>query len=139
MQKTWLKKLLVGISAFGLLAFAPAAMAEPPCGITPGDPLGLDCIEKGGSKLTKNDPRIIATGIINVVLGVLGTIATVLIFYAGFLWMTAAGNEDNVAKAKTIMSAAVIGLVIILAAYSISSFVINSATKAVNEPTTTGG
>ncbi len=137
MQKNWFKGILTSVFVLGLLTLAPAAMAdpEPPCGNDPADPLGLNCVE--GSKLTNNDPRLIATGIINVVLGVLGTIATVLIFYAGFLWMTAAGNEDNVTKAKTIMSAAVIGLVIILAAYSISSFVIKSATKAINTPSAT--
>lgn len=140
MQKNWLKKVFIGISAFGVLAFASVAMADdiqPPCGNDVNDPLALDCVK--GSKLSNSDPRLIATRVINIVLGVLGTIATILIFYAGFLWMTAAGNEENVTKAKSIMSAAVIGLVIILAAFSISTFFIKNVYKAVNNTDYTGG
>ncbi len=62
--------------------------------------------------------------IINFLLGFLGVLALILILYAGFLWMTAAGNEENVAKAKKIMGAAVIGLVIILAAFAIANFIV---------------
>jgi hypothetical protein len=61
--------------------------------------------------------------VIKVVLGLLGTIFLALTFYAGVLWMTAGGNEDNIEKAKKILSAAVIGLVIVMAAYSITYFV----------------
>lgn len=63
--------------------------------------------------------------LIAVLLGFLGVIFLVLIIYAGLLWMTAAGNEDNVKKAKSILLNSVIGLVILLSAYAISSFVIS--------------
>lgn len=131
MSKNWLKILVFSLSAFGMLAMVPPAMAEE-CPFDANDPLGLNCVKQGtGGTLTDNDPRLIAARVINVILGVLGTIATILIFYAGFLWMTAAGNDEQVGKAKSIMSAAVIGLVIILASYSISTFAVNSITKAV--------
>jgi hypothetical protein len=45
---------------------------------------------------------------------------------AGFKWMTAAGNEDAIESAKSIMTAAVIGLIITLLAWAISYFVLNS-------------
>ena len=61
----------------------------------------------------------------NVVLGFLGIIFLVLILYAGTLWMTSAGNEEKISKAKKTMVAAIIGVAIVLAAYSISYFVIN--------------
>lgn len=63
--------------------------------------------------------------LISVLLGFLGVIFLILIIYAGLLWMTAAGNEDNVKKAKSILLNSVIGLVILLSAYAISSFVID--------------
>lgn len=86
--------------------------------------------EKTG--LGEQDPRIIAASVINVLLGFLGIIAVVLIIYAGFLWMTAAGNEDQITKAKNLMVAAVIGLVIILAAFAIANFVLNQLVRATN-------
>lgn len=76
------------------------------------------------------DPRLIIAQIIYVALGLLGTIFIVLTVYAGFLWMTAGGNEDNISKAKKILMASVIGLLIILVSYSITWFVFNAITGA---------
>lgn len=70
--------------------------------------------------------------IINVALGFLGVIFLLLTVYAGFLWMTAQGNEEQTTKAKGILTTAVIGLIITLAAYSIASFVVNQVTNATN-------
>ena len=85
--------------------------------------------------LSDTDPRDVVANVIKVVLGFLGTIAVVLIIVAGFQWMTAAGSEDKIAKAKKIMTAAVIGLVIVLMAYALSTFVINAIISATNPST----
>ena len=61
--------------------------------------------------------------IIKTVLGFLGMIFLALIIYAGFRWMTAAGNDENISKAKKILSAALIGLVIILISYAITVYI----------------
>lgn len=61
-------------------------------------------------------------------LALLGVIFLVLTIYGGFLWMTAGGNDTQVAKAKNILVRAIIGLIIIAAAYSITTFVINALT-----------
>ena len=69
-------------------------------------------------------------GIIQVVvsafLGLLGIIFLVLIIYSGFNWMTAGGDEEKVTLAKNTLTRAIIGLVIIIAAYSITYFVFSS-------------
>ncbi|OGY45213.1 MAG: hypothetical protein A2744_00650 [Candidatus Buchananbacteria bacterium RIFCSPHIGHO2_01_FULL_44_11] len=68
--------------------------------------------------------------IIKAVLALLGIIFIALMVYAGFMWMTSAGNEDRVEKAKKTIVAAVIGTVIIICAYIITAFVINSLQSA---------
>lgn len=73
----------------------------------------------------------IISGLISVFLGILGIIFFLLTLYAGFLYMTAAGEDDKVDKAKKLLTQAVIGLVIILAAYAISTFVTSSLTTAI--------
>lgn len=71
--------------------------------------------------------------LINVMLALLGTIFIVLLTSAGYKWMTAAGNEEEVTKAKSMITQAVIGLIIILAAYLITNFVIEALKEATKE------
>jgi hypothetical protein len=61
--------------------------------------------------------------IIGVLLSFVGTIFFILIIYGGFLWMTARGNEQDVTKAKDLITSAIIGLVIVLAAYVITTYI----------------
>ena len=86
--------------------------------------VGLD--KAAGTGLSAvNDPRVIAAKIIRIALGFLGIIAIGLIIYAGWLWMTADGQEEKIEKAKKILINAVIGLVIILSAFAIASFILS--------------
>ena len=68
--------------------------------------------------------------VIRTLLSFLGIIFVLLIIYAGFLWMTAAGAEEKIGKAKAIMVSAIIGLVIVLSAYSITIFVLDNILNA---------
>lgn len=61
--------------------------------------------------------------IIAVFLGLLGTIFIVLMIYSGYTWMTAAGNVEKVSKAQATIKVAIIGLIIITAAYAITYFI----------------
>ncbi|MDO8505134.1 MAG: IPT/TIG domain-containing protein [bacterium] len=90
--------------------------------------------EVQGLALSGTDPRIIVAKIIRVALGFLGTVALVLILYGGYLWMTAAGNEETIDKAKKVLTQAIIGLAIILSALSITQFIISKLVEAINGP-----
>lgn len=68
--------------------------------------------------------------VIRIILTLLGVILVVIVVYAGFLWMTAGGNDDQVKKAKSWLTNAIIGLIIILAAYAITDFVITKVFEA---------
>lgn len=62
--------------------------------------------------------------IVGAVVSVLGVIFFILLIYAGILWMTAAGNSDQVKKAKDILRDAVLGLIITLSSYAIAKTVL---------------
>ncbi len=62
--------------------------------------------------------------VIKTALSLVGTIFLGLTVYAGFLWMTASGDESKVEKAQNILRSAVIGLIIALGAYGITNFVV---------------
>ncbi len=63
--------------------------------------------------------------IIKGALSLLAIIFLIIIVFAGYRWMTASGNEESITKAKGMMTRAVIGLAIVLLAYSITYFVFN--------------
>lgn len=60
---------------------------------------------------------------IGIILSFVGVLFLILMIYAGILWMTAQGNEQQVTKAKDMLINGVIGLIIVFAAYSITAFI----------------
>lgn len=106
----------------------PDADAEGPDAVT-GVELGLYYGNQIGLG-TRSLQDTIAS-IIRVALSLLGIVAVVIILMGGFKWMTAGGNQDEVDKARKLILNGVIGLAIILSAFAISKFVIESLTTAV--------
>lgn len=76
------------------------------------------------------DLRLTIARLIRTFLSFLGIIAVIFVLYGGFLWMTAAGSVERVAKAKKVLINAVIGLVIVLSSFTITSFIIGAITDA---------
>ncbi len=64
--------------------------------------------------------------IVGSILSFVGVIFLILMIYGGFTWMMARGNEQEVAKAKEIITNAVIGLIVVLSAYAITAYIGNS-------------
>lgn len=62
-------------------------------------------------------------GVVGLILSFVGIIFLILTVYAGLMWMTAQGNAGQVDKAKDLLINAIIGLVIVTAAYSITIFI----------------
>lgn len=75
-------------------------------------------------------PDVVAR-IIGVVTSLLGLILLGYLIYAGYLWMTAGGDDKKVIEAKTMIKNAVIGLVLIALSYAISSFIITTLSSDV--------
>ena len=61
--------------------------------------------------------------IVGVGLSFIGVLFLILMIYGGFTWMLARGNQQDVTKAKDLFEAAVIGLVIVMAAYAITAYI----------------
>ncbi|MFA7365040.1 MAG: pilin [Patescibacteria group bacterium] len=126
MRKKIIGLFLVSLFVLPMFAISSPVSAEPTYETVFGTGF-VDGTEGDGEgiKLGDRDPRTIAAGIINTVLTLLGIIAVVIVLLGGFKWMTAAGNEDKVSEAKKLLGAGVIGLVIIMAAWGISTFVLD--------------
>ncbi len=61
-----------------------------------------------------------------IILQVVGVLTFAMFIYGGFLFLISAGNQQTVSKAKKILLAAVIGLVIVFTSYTLVQFFINS-------------
>ena len=133
MKKKLLKKVMIMamtlIVLTPVLSFSLPALAGPEIfwGVTTDtNQAGI----KGTLGLGDKDPRDIAAQVIKIILAFLGIIAVIIILLGGFKWMTAGGNEDKVGEAKKLIVAGIIGLVIIIAAFAIATFVLNSLVTA---------
>ncbi len=63
-------------------------------------------------------------------IGLLGVISVFLIIYAGYLWMTAGGDESKIEKSKNIIKQVVIGFIVLSLAYGIIAYVFYAITIA---------
>ena len=64
--------------------------------------------------------------VLNAFFAVVGIILIVLVIHAGYLWMTARGNEEQVTKAKDQIRQAIVGFIILMGAYAITYFVLTA-------------
>lgn len=78
------------------------------------------------------DIREGASNIVAYLLSFLGLLAVIIILYGGYLWMTSAGNEDQIDKAKETLKSGVIGLIVILSALAIAVFVSSGVMQALS-------
>lgn len=87
----------------------------------------------------ESDLKGILKTLLNYALTFLGFVMVVMVIYAGVLYITAAGNEDNVGKAKKILLYCVIGVVLIFISYAFVNTILGAASDTSTTGTTTGG
>lgn len=75
-------------------------------------------------QLAGTDPFVAVGLLVRTLLTFLGVLFFLLVLYAGFTWMTAGGNEEKVAQAKTTIGQATLGIAVILVAYLVSYAII---------------
>ncbi|MDQ5938590.1 MAG: hypothetical protein QG603_199 [Patescibacteria group bacterium] len=110
-----------------------------PLSVLAVDPKGsLQEAASGTGLVSDKDPVEIIVEIINILLYFLGSIVIILILWAGFKWMTSAGNADAIKKSRETILNAVIGLIIIFASYAILNFVFDSLID-ISSGSATGG
>ncbi|NQV88916.1 MAG: hypothetical protein HQ488_01150 [Parcubacteria group bacterium] len=116
--------MVLGMMAASALSFVPIAMAQDPAttdavSIVQG---GLNDTARGTFRTTPATE--IVGNLIAAMLSLTGILFLVLMVYAGILYMTAAGEEAKVKKAKGIITTSVIGIVIVVASYAITSYIV---------------
>lgn len=114
-----IKKIkIIAVAVFQLFFITAIALADTVTTLT--NPL---C---GGKE--KCDPPVIIGGVIQKLMGILGSIALVMFLYGGFLWLTAAGEESKITKGKDTLIWSSLGLALIFASYSFVNFIFTALT-----------
>ncbi|WKZ28798.1 MAG: hypothetical protein QY323_04670 [Patescibacteria group bacterium] len=126
MTKKTLVKGLISTAMLATMALPMVALAQG--AVTSNELLPGQIATELGQQ--QQDLRITIARIVRTAMSLLGIIAVMIILYGGFKWMTSGGSDEAVGDAKKIITAGIIGLIIILTAYAIASFVINSLVTA---------
>jgi len=129
-----MKKKILLISLFLVslslpVVFASAQTLKDAFDTDTGNPLGDAGSQAGYEAISaENSVEVMVGKVIQTFLSILGIIFLILMIYAGYNWMTAHGDEQKVTKAKETITAAIIGLVIVIGAYALAFFVISKLT-----------
>ncbi len=131
-MKQLIHKLSAGLSVLPMLLIPGKIFAATSTGLVEAQ-AGLGRV---GEKLGGADPGgtrlpLLIGSIINTALGLMGIIFVIMVVYAGVLYMTDPGDGKKIEIAKKLLKNSIIGIVLIVAAYAISSFVIAQITSAV--------
>ena len=89
-----------------------------------GNPADFGLGEAGKIGLPQKDLPDAVVAIVKLFLGFLGLMAVVVILIGGFQWLLAAGNTEKIEKAQQLLWGGVIGLAIVIGAFTITNFVI---------------
>lgn len=84
---------------------------------------------------TAKDPRIVIALIIQFILGFVGSVFLILIIMSAYWYLTARGRTEQIEKATGTIRRAIIGIIIVILAYSITYFVAQKIEEAVTTPT----
>lgn len=122
-------KKIAGISAVALasLVSLPAGAVDCPDGSYNGT---ADTLEQCNMSDTGNTLMGTASNLLNIVVGVLGLVAVVVIILGGVQFLTSSGDPGKVKKAKDTILYGVIGLVVAILAFAIVNFVLTSVSGA---------
>lgn len=123
--------LLFSIFTTGLTILTPATVLAQGGDITQQMQNSLTNVSLKGINKDEGRVEVIVGRVIGVFLSIFGIIFMVLIIFGGYKWMMASGREEEIKKAKDTIRSAIIGLIIVLAAYAITYFITNALQQAV--------
>jgi len=63
------------------------------------------------------------TAVLNLFYFLVGAVSVIVIIIAGFIFVTSSGNPSSVTRARNMMTYSIVGLIIVLSAFAITSFI----------------
>lgn len=120
-MKIFNKKLLL-IILLAIFLLPCLALAKP----TASDATSFLKTTAGKAGAEDTNVTTVSSNIIKATLAIVGMIFFILVFYGGFLWMTARENEEQAKKAKSTVIGSIIGVMIIIGSYAGTNLIMKS-------------
>lgn len=124
-----MSKAILIVSAGFLLSTAGIAEAQTRKTFKDAQPSLSQVIPETG--ITEGNLDNQAATVVKAILGAMGLVFFGLMVYSGIVWMIARGEEDRISKARDTIIAATIGLVIVVAAYAITTLVVDKIFRGI--------
>ena len=93
------------------------ATCNPPAGVDPATYCG---------NYTVDDFMVLIVNVSRWILGIVGSLSLLMFIYGGFMFLISAGASEKIEKAKKIIIAAVIGLIIVFSSWLAIRFVLQT-------------
>lgn len=128
-----MRKRLYALPAIvtGVLAFAGAALAD--CNVSSYDANANHGLLKGiqpvcavCGQCSIADIFVVGNTVVELILGLSGSVMLLMMVYGGFLFLTSSGNSSQIDKGKKAMLGAIIGVVIVFTAYTVVQFILGA-------------
>jgi len=135
LQHQWVRETLIFAGLLTGVLLVSTALAEPSFAtplLQSSDQIGAVKSLTGG----EGDLRTLVSTILNYFLTFLGFVLVVMIIYAGVLYVTSAGSEENVGKAKKILLYCAIGVILIAISYAVVGTLLGAASGGTTTTTT---
>jgi len=120
------KKIIIGALAIMIVGgLGAAALNAHAAIIDPSSP----AYQTGDYTLDYNSDSSVLTVVVGIarwILGIVGTLALVMLIYGGLTFLLSGGSSQAVESGRKIIVAAVIGLIIVFASYLIIKFVLGT-------------
>jgi len=116
MRKVFIILLIITSLAGGFITAKPVSAFQimPDC--------DLKSVKDGGRPCEVDDFLRLALQLIQFMLGITGSLALLFFVYGGFTMLISAGNTEKVQHGKDIVTAAAIGVLVVLASWMIINF-----------------
>jgi type II secretory pathway component PulF len=112
-MKQWL--LQIGFTLVLALVFIPGVVDAQASGVSFPNPIG------------KNNINEILTAVLDFLTAIGAVLAVLFTVYAGFLFVTARGDEGAITKAKQTLFWTLVGALVVLGAYALAGVIENTA------------
>jgi len=108
------------ILLIGLFIFAGADCTN--------DGLMKQILGKNPSELNKDDVPKAINNFVNILAAIASTVTLMFMVWGGIQYITSAGNQEQAGKAKSTLTWAIIGFIVIIASYSIVKIFLSKIT-----------